>query len=231
MAPAVDQTRGRVGRAPGVLFAEVALTAALLLGLILYWPASVRPIPQPTAIFIPLMSAGSGSDIPPWREELAQAPLPSFPPRVRSAAPVQLLIVSQNLHPLVESVGVDKSGAMQVPSNYWRVGWYASGPVPGDPGDAVIDGHVGAPDVPLVFARLHSMRPGDQIVVVLADGSRRAFTVDSITSWPASAYPPGLFASDGPPRLSLITCGGDFNKFNQSYPNRLIVEASYTGPA
>ena len=230
MAPAVDQTRGRVGRAPGLLLAEVALTAALLLGLILNWPASIRPIPQPE-ISIPILSAASG-EILPWRQELAQPPMAPPPPALpRSASPVQLLIPSQNLHPLVESVGVDDTGAMQVPSNYWRVGWYQNGPVPGDPGDAVIDGHIGAPDVPLVFARLYSVRLGDQIVVVLADGSRRAFTVDSVTGWPASAHPPGLFASDGPPRLSLITCGGDFNKFNYTYSNRLIVEASYTGPA
>lgn len=230
MAQAVDQTRKRTGRTPGLLLAEVALVAVLVLGLVLYWPVSVRPIPQPnTATFNPLVSAGS--DILPGSEELSQAQPPPIPPRVRSAAPVQLLIVSQNLHPLVESVGVDTSGDMAVPTNYWRVGWYSSGPVPGDPGDAVIDGHVGAPDVPLVFARLYSVRPGDQIVVVLADGSRRAFTVDSVTSWPASAHPPGLFVSDGPPRLSLITCGGAFNKFNNTYPNRLIVGASYTGPA
>ena len=230
MAQAASQSRTRVGRAPGLLFSEVALVAVLVLGLVIYWPVSVRPLPQPnTAIFIPLLAAGS--DIPSWRQELAQAPAPPIPPPIRSAAPVQLLIASQNLHPLVESVGVDKSGAMQVPANYWNVGWYESGPVPGDPGDAVMDGHVGAPDVPLIFARLYSVRPGDKIVVVLADGSRRAFTVDSITGWPASAHPPGLFVSDGPPRLSLITCGGAFNKYNNTYPNRLIVEASYTGPA
>ena len=230
MAQAVDQTRRRVGRTPGLLLAEVALVAVLVLGLVLYWPASVRPIPQPnTAISNPLLSAGS--DILPGSEELSQAQPPPIPVPVRSAAPVQLLIASQNLHPRVESVGVDKSGAMQVPANYWNVGWYQYGPVPGDPGDAVMDGHIGAPDVPLIFARLYSVRPGDRIVVVLSDGSRRGFTVDSITGWPASALPPGLFVSDGPPRLSLITCGGDYNKFNNTYPNRLIVGASYTGPA
>src|SRR5256885_16335876 len=64
-----------------------------------------------------------------------------------------------------EAIGVDRSGAMSPPHNYFDVGWYNLGPVPGDPGDAVIDGHAGYPDQPLVFGRLGKLRAGDRIVV------------------------------------------------------------------
>jgi sortase (surface protein transpeptidase) len=33
----------------------------------------------------------------------------------------------------------------------------------------------------------------------------------------------------GPPRLTLITCTGYFNKNSYSYSERLVVEASYAG--
>ncbi|MFI5267231.1 MAG: class F sortase [Chloroflexota bacterium] len=142
---------------------------------------------------------------------------------------MQLFIASANLHPLVESVGVDRYGAMDVPYNYFDVAWYKLGPVPGDPGDAVIDGHAGYPDQPLVFGRLGSLKAGDKIVIVLADGSRRTFAVDSIKSWPWRSHPTGLFDPSGPPRLTLITCTGKYDDKKYSYADRLVVEARYLG--
>lgn len=216
----------------------------LLAGLGLSWPAS-HPTSWPsraawTIPSQPLAALGSRGEqaeddlAPPrnlrWWVATPDNPMPS-PPLTVSAPPIQLFISSLNLHPLVESVGVDRSGAMSVPRNYFDVGWYNLGPVPGDLGDAVIDGHAGYPDQPLVFGKLEKMRAGDRIVVVLADGSRRAFAVSSVRSWPWFAHPTGLFQGDGPARLTLITCSGAFNDQTHSYHDRLVVEATYTGPA
>jgi hypothetical protein len=242
MAPATRQARGVRGRAPGQLFAEVALVVVLLAGLGLSWPAS-RPlgVPPPASLAIPAWTlAAPGSrgeqaedDLGPprnfrWWVPTAPNPMPDAPPAV-SAPPIQLFISSLNLHPLVESVSVDRSGAMSAPRNYFDVAWYNLGPVPGDPGDAVIDGHAGYPDQPLVFAKLDQLRAGDRIVVVLADFSRRVFTVRSVKSWPWFAHPTGLFQGDGPARLTLITCSGTFNDQTHSYHDRLVVEATYAG--
>lgn len=148
---------------------------------------------------------------------------------IPSSPPAQLLIPSLNVHRPVEPVGVDRSGTMAVPVNLWNAGWYKEGPVPGAPGDAVIEGHAGYPAAPLLFGRLRQLRSGDKIVVVLADGTRRLFLVDSVTNWPALSTPTGLFDSVGPPRLSLITCSGLFDDRYKTYADRLIVEASYAG--
>jgi hypothetical protein len=252
MAPSTEQKGGARGRAPGQLFAEVALVVVVLTGLALAWP-STPTISQPSEAAIihartsilstyeqrvarQLLADGKLVDdmAPPrdlpWRVPIQANPMPSVP-YVVSPEPVQLLIASQNLHPLVESVGVDRYGSMSVPRNYFDVGWYNLGPVPGDPGDAVIDGHAGYPDQPLVFGKLSKMRLGERIVVVLADGSRRAFSVTSVKSWPFWAHPAGLFQGDGPARLTLITCSGEFNDQTHSYHDRLVLEAAFVGPA
>lgn len=148
---------------------------------------------------------------------------------IPTAPPAQLLIPTLNVHRAVEGVGVNRSGVMNVPLNAWNAGWYNGGPVPGAPGDAVIEGHAGYPGQPMIFGKLSTLRPGDQIVVVLADKSRRLFVVVSTTSVPVGVAPPGMAEPYGPPRLTLITCTGSFDASSFSYSRRLVVEASYAG--
>ncbi len=148
---------------------------------------------------------------------------------IPTAPPVQLLIPSLNVHRPVEAVGVNRSGFMNLPVNGWNAGWYKGGPVPGAPGDAVIEGHAGYPDQPMLFGRLNTLRPGDKIIVVLSDGSQRLFLVVSMTSVPVGKAPPGMGQPDGTPRLTLITCTGSFDAKSFSYSRRLVVELSYAG--
>jgi len=72
-----------------------------------------------------------------------------------------VLIPSINVHRPVEAVGLDGHGAMENTVNLWNAGWYKDGPVPSAPGDAVIEGHAGYPDAPLLFGRL----PPDRLAV------------------------------------------------------------------
>jgi hypothetical protein len=148
---------------------------------------------------------------------------------IPTAPPAQLLIPALNVHRAVEEVGVNRSGVMNVPVNAWNAGWYKGGPVPGAPGDAVIEGHAGYPGQPMIFGKLSTLRPGDQIVVVLADGSQRLFVVVSKATFPVGSAPAGMAEPYGPPRLTLITCTGSFDANSFSYSRRLVVEASYSG--
>lgn len=148
-----------------------------------------------------------------------------------TAPPVQLLIPSLDVHRPVEEVGVNRSGVMNLPANFWNAGWYQGGPVPGAPGDAVIEGHAGYPGQPLIFGRLVTLRSGDHIIVVLGDGTRRLFLVESMTRVPVGTAPPGMGEPYGPPRLTLITCTGHFDQNHYSYSQRLVLEARYAGLA
>jgi hypothetical protein len=162
-----------------------------------------------------------------------ETPVASPQPQVLipTAPPMRLLIPVLNVHPAVEGVGVDRRGVMKLPVNAWNAGWYKGGPVPGAPGDAVIEGHAGSPDQPMLFARLGTLKHGARIVVVLADGSRSLFLVVSMASIPLGSAPPGMGEPYGPPRLTLITCTGSYDASKYSYSKRLVVEASYAGPA
>src|SRR5450759_4717127 len=148
---------------------------------------------------------------------------------IPTAHPAQLLIPSLNVHRAVEAVGVNRSGVMNVPVNTWNAGWYKAGPVPGAPGDAVIEGHAGFPGQPMIFGRLSTLRPGDQVVVVLADKTQRLFVVVSQATFPVGSAPRGMAEPYGPPRLTLITCTGSFDADTFSYSRRLVVELSYAG--
>src|ERR1700694_5576920 len=148
---------------------------------------------------------------------------------IPTSPPAQLLIPTLDVHRAVEAVGVDRHGMMNLPVNAWNAGWYKGGPIPGAPGDAVIEGHAGYPDQPMIFGKLATVRPGDQIIVVLSDGSKRLFLVVSMATLPVGSAPPGLASTSGPARLTLITCTGRFNDKTFSYSKRLLVEASYAG--
>jgi sortase (surface protein transpeptidase) len=151
--------------------------------------------------------------------------------RIPTARPVQLLIPALDVHRAVERVGVNRAGVLNLPVNAWNAGWYAAGPVPGAPGDAVIEGHAGYPGQPMIFGKLVKLKPGDHIIAVLADGTRELFLVDSITTVPVGSAPAGMAEPYGPPRLTLITCTGHFDQNSYSYSRRLVLEASYAGRA
>jgi hypothetical protein len=108
---------------------------------------------------------------------------------IPTSRPVQLLIPALNVHRAVEAVGVNRYGMMNLPVNGWNAGWYGGGPIPGAPGDAVIEGHAGFPNQPMIFGKLYTLRAGAQVVVVLADGSKRLFVVVSKASYPVGSAP------------------------------------------
>lgn len=184
--------------------------------------------PAPTGI---VSMQVSGNNLQPAELAHAEAPPPEPPPQaaIPTAPPVQLLIPALDVHRAVEKVGVDRLGVMNVPVNAWNAGWYQGGPVPGAPGDAVIEGHAGYPGQPMIFGKLITLRPGDKIIVVLADKSRHLFLVVSMKSLPAGSAPPGFAEPYGPPRLTLVTCTGHFDKKSYWYSERLVVEATYAG--
>lgn len=179
------------------------------------------------------VSGNNLSGKPSWLH--AKPPVvPEAPPpqtRIPKGPPAQLLIPLLDVHRAVEKVGVDQYGVMNLPQNSWNAGWYTGSPVPGAPGDAVIEGHAGYPGQPMIFGKLDTLRADDRIVVVLSDGTRRLFLVESMRTVPAGVAVPGLAEPYGLPRLTLITCTGHFDKKNHWYSDRLVLEARYAGLA
>jgi LPXTG-site transpeptidase (sortase) family protein len=144
-----------------------------------------------------------------------------------SRPPGRLVIPSIGVNAPVEQVGVDSTGAMGVPTQSSDTAWYKLGPPPGDAGDAVIDGHLDWYDTSrAVFYSLKDLNIGDLIEVQRVDGVSHHFRVTNVQSVAYNATVPGLFATTGPPRLSLITCGGKWDTRLGQYLQRVIVDSS-----
>jgi LPXTG-site transpeptidase (sortase) family protein len=141
--------------------------------------------------------------------------------------PGRLIIRSIGVNAPVLGVGIDKTGAMGVTNESYDVGWYNRGPAPGDPGDAVIDGHLDWYDTShAVFFNLKNVQVGDDIEVQRLDGVSHHFKVTRVYSVAYNATVPGLFQPTGPSRLSLITCGGTWDVRKGEYLQRVIVDSN-----
>jgi sortase (surface protein transpeptidase) len=110
------------------------------------------------------------------------------------------------------------------------VGWYRFGPRPGEPGPAVLVGHVDTKTAPAVFYRLRQLRPGDEILVGQPDGTATRFRVGRLEQHPKTALPTNrIWTKANRPLLRLITCAGSYDHATRHYRDNLIVYASPTG--
>jgi sortase (surface protein transpeptidase) len=129
----------------------------------------------------------------------------------------------------IVGVGRKANGAMQTPGP-GQVGWYRNGPWPGDPGPAVLVGHVDTRTGPDVFYRLRDLRPGDEILVGRADGTTARFLVGRLERHPKTALPTSrIWTRANRPLLRLITCAGSWDHATGHYRDNLILYASPTG--
>jgi sortase (surface protein transpeptidase) len=116
---------------------------------------------------------------------------------------------------------------MAIPEDVDRIGWYRFGPAPGEAGSAVVAGHVDDAAQGLgVLARLSTADVGDEVQVTDGAGTTTRWRVVSRELISKQALPlDQLFRRDGPPRLTLITCGGPFLPEYGSYRDNVVVVA------
>jgi hypothetical protein len=153
-----------------------------------------------------------------------------MPVTKRVAVPVAINIPAIGVTTRLLRLGRTASGALQVPDSFTVAGWYDLGPRPGEPGPAVIAGHVDSLAGPAVFYRLGELRNGDRVYVRRADGTSATFTVTGVLMYAKSGFPADAVYGPVPvPQLRLITCGGTFNYARHSYLSNVVVYASETG--
>jgi hypothetical protein len=148
--------------------------------------------------------------------------------------PTRLAIDRLGVDAPVEAKGVAANGDMDVPDNVTDVAWYRFGPAPGEAGSSVLAAHVDlAGQGPGVFFDLGRLEPGDLVAVEYADGSERQFRVAARAVYDKTEIPLDvIFAEDGPPTLTMITCGGGFNRQLRRYDSNVVVYAvPADGPA
>jgi hypothetical protein len=140
--------------------------------------------------------------------------------------PVRLRIPSIGVNTRLDQVGLDRTGAIAAPKGPQKAAWYKGGPRPGQPGPAVLLGHVDSDHAPAVFYRLAFLKPGAQVLVDRADGSTVRFRVSGRIQVAKSRFPADLvYGPTLAPSLRLVTCGGKFNYKTHHYRDNIIVSA------
>lgn len=105
--------------------------------------------------------------------------------------------------------------------------WWAYGATPGSSsGTVLFAGHISWAGRVGVLGRIGTLRMGDQIDVTRRDGTVvRYFVVGRRKVPKRSLSDLGLFASGGPARLVLVTCGGRYDAARHSYDDNVVVQA------
>lgn len=125
----------------------------------------------------------------------------------------------------VVDVGVEENGDMEIPGAK-DVGWYRFNPTPGEPGSSVLAAHISYNGTPGVFRYLADVEIGERVVVAFDDGTTSEFEIVELAQYDKEELPDDrVFAKDGDPVLTLITCGGDFNRSLRSYEDNVVAYA------
>ncbi|HUZ77866.1 MAG TPA: class F sortase [Chloroflexota bacterium] len=195
-----------------------------------------------TAPSAPALAAASGSPIP--AAAVGAGRQPALPGTASSAAapsaaaakapatgqrpalPSELLIPAIHVDAPVEHVGTTPDGAMDAPHAWNDVAWFDLGYRPGEPGSAVIAGHLDSTTDRAVFWDLRLLKPGDNVRLKSEDGSQLTFQVAGSEVYPYNQAPlQKIFGPAAQPMLNLVTCNGVFDRGSKNYNKRLVVYA------
>lgn len=213
----------------------VAVPALIAAAAVLFWrspSATVVPVEaglSPAGFAQIVRQQGNGS-VPLVRLPEVSAtrspdrPLHVRPLNERPAPPSELSIPELGVDAPVEPAA-QVGAALQIPPPS-EAGWYSDGPRPGEPGRAVIVGHLDTVDGPAVFAALPQIRRGMTIEVTGRDGDRHSFRTIGVANVAKTNFPAqSVYAPSRKPTLALITCSGRFDEATGHYENNLIILA------
>jgi hypothetical protein len=126
------------------------------------------------------------------------------------------------------------TGVLPIPRGLGDAAWWGAKLGAGQ-GAALLSGHVNWEGTRGPFDELWRMRDGDEVSVVDASGGRWVYRVDDVVTVPKETLPAQAarwFGQDGPHRLVLVTCGGDYVGGTEGYDeNRLVTARLVTRPA
>lgn len=140
--------------------------------------------------------------------------------------PAQVAFEGTEVSADVVAVGVLPSGALQIPDDPAQVGWWAAGAQPGDAeGSVVLAGHMDGLRRDGAMSTLLDVAPGDTVTIEDRRGDTHEYRITTRSTPPQESLDPDLFATDGSPRLVLVTCGGTFDEATGRYSENIVVIA------
>jgi len=205
---------------------------ALLIGIMLSL-ATAQSLATNDYLAAPLQSASPSAEVaaspaslegvPALESAVAEVDRPAI---AQAALPKLLRLPAVGIEAAFEYVGLTPDGAMDTPKHPDNVAWFWEGPAPGQPGNAVVTGHVDWAGRVRALWYLNRLGPGDVVEVVAADGATHRFVIQTKQMYNAAAPVEEIFGSSGIPELTLITCTGVFDHQTKQYLSRLVVRAA-----
>jgi len=177
-----------------------------------------------TAQSAPVTAQSSPAVMPEPESGVAEV-LTALPELMPASIDIPAIDAVSSLIPL----GVTERGGWEVPpvETPLQASWFSEGPMPGEPGPAVVLGHVDGGGEPGVFARLTELDVGDEVIVHARSGRVSVFRVTGTEQVAKSAFPTGeVLGETAGPELRLVTCGGSFDPAADSYRDSVIVYAT-----
>jgi hypothetical protein len=142
------------------------------------------------------------------------------------AEPSRLRIPTLGVDAPIVSVSVH-AGELGVPDNPHMVGWWERGALAGAlQGTVVLDGHVDTvADGPGALFHLADLQVDTPLTLSTPD-RQFDYVVRAVRRYPKTGLPEDIFNTSGLPRLSIITCGGFFNRITRQYADNIVVFAT-----
>lgn len=120
----------------------------------------------------------------------------------------------------IENIGlIPGENQLDIPKDPLKVGWYRIYDRPGWMGNAVFSAHVDYwPDIRGPFFNLSKLDPGDEVIVVMANGQEYRYRVFRKQRYDVATIPMGdlIWPREKPADaewITLITCGGRFRAY------------------
>jgi sortase (surface protein transpeptidase) len=152
------------------------------------------------------------------------------PPRQsRGPKPMAIMIPDAEVDAPIEVCEI-VDGVMSAPSGPWVVGWYRESGHLGEADNVVLAGHLDYWGVgKAVFYHVGSLKKDDDIQVIGDDNQQYPFKVEwvrkiDMTKTGADGIRQ-IVGKTADERLTLITCGGDFDSVTGEYKERIVVRA------
>ena len=154
---------------------------------------------------------------------LGAEPLESPAGGIRPAPPARIAIPAAGVDAPVQRVA-SVDDALEIPP-VGRAGWFDGGARPGEPGRAVLIGHLDSREGPGLFARVPKLPPGAPIAVTDRRGDVHRFRAVGGSQVKKEDFPTEyVYGHSDRPVLVLITCGGPYTK-GEGYRDNVLLYA------
>ncbi|MFJ1765325.1 class F sortase [Amycolatopsis sp. NPDC088138] len=148
-------------------------------------------------------------------------------PQDTGQAPTQLALPGGGTAKLVQE-DLDADGALKIPEGLDEAAWWGA-KLGADHGVALLSGHVNWKGKKGPFNELWQVKQGQEVKLTDAAGGAWVYKVDTtetIHKSELAGRSEQLFSPDGPHKLLLVTCGGEYVGGTEGYEDNRVVTAS-----